>query len=91
MAQFVIVIYQIDANAVAAYCVFGAFGIAAGILTLMLPETVGLKPPDSFEDLLKLPGVKQYDPKLTVLPQKNAKRDSVEHVSFGVRPTSTMY
>jgi len=33
------------------YFMFGAFGIAAGLLTSILPETLGTKPPDSFEEL----------------------------------------
>ena len=33
------------------YFVFGAFGVTAGLLTFILPETLGTKPPDSFEEL----------------------------------------
>nr|CAB3266141.1 solute carrier family 22 member 15-like [Phallusia mammillata] len=64
----------IEYNAIASYCVFGALGVFAGVLTLLLPETVGKKPPDSFEDL----EVKHSVPNYSILNQNPSSANSLD-------------
>nr|XP_009860853.1 solute carrier family 22 member 15-like isoform X1 [Ciona intestinalis] len=44
---------SVETSPVAAYLTFGLTGVTSGLFTLMLPETLGTNPPDSFEDLEK--------------------------------------
>nr|CAB3266136.1 solute carrier family 22 member 15-like [Phallusia mammillata] len=43
----------ISYNSYLAYSMFGFAGVSAGILAMLLPETLGRKPPDTFDDVLK--------------------------------------
>uniref|UniRef100_H2YAZ0 Major facilitator superfamily (MFS) profile domain-containing protein n=1 Tax=Ciona savignyi TaxID=51511 RepID=H2YAZ0_CIOSA len=42
---------SVETNPKVAYLTFGLTGITSGLFSLFLPETLGTKPPDSFEDL----------------------------------------
>ncbi|XP_078494581.1 solute carrier family 22 member 15-like isoform X2 [Ciona intestinalis] len=44
---------SVETSPVAAYLTFGLTGVTSGLFTLMLRETLGTNPPDSFEDLEK--------------------------------------
>ena len=78
---------QIIRRPMTSYFSIGVCGIIAGFLTFLLPETLGLKPPNSFEDLDQTKLRNTHEDRVNFVPLDSSrfrKKSADERVSQSV-------